>query len=133
MSRAAEITLMLLLIQGAIGFVDTIGMFDAHYMGDVSNNASYTITDLAAYSQTVDSGNPIPSDELLVAAHWIVEGFFLGIKIVWTMVFIFPMLVDKFHIPIELSVFIQIGIYFVYASFYSQYRTGKGWFQIKEI
>lgn len=133
MSRAAEITLILIITQASLVFVDDIGMFDAHYMGDISNNASYTITDLSVYSQTVDSGNPIPTDELLVAAHWIAEGFFLGIRIVWNLIFIFPMLVYKFHVPLELSLFIQAGIYFVYASFYSQYRTGKGWFQIKEV
>lgn len=128
MSRAAEITLILILVQASIGFVDSIGMFSAHYMGDTSNNASYTITDLQAYQTTGDI-----TDELLLAAHWIWEGFFIGIKIVLAVIFIFPTLISKFNVPIELSLFIQAGIYFIYASFYAQYKSGKGWFQIKEV
>lgn len=128
MSRAAEITLLLILAQASLGFVDSIGMFSAHYVTGVSNNASYTISDLNQY-QTSGS----VTDELLLAAHWIWEGFFIGINIILTVIFVFPMLIGKFNIPIELSIFIQAGIYFVYASFYAQYKSGKGWFQIKEV
>ncbi len=128
MSRAAEITLLLILLQASIGFVDATGLFTAHYMGDTSNNASYTITNLNQYQTSGDI-----TDELLLAAHWIWEGFFIGIKIVFTVIFVFPTLIDKFHVPLELSLFIQAGIYFIYASFYAQYKSGKGWFQIKEV
>lgn len=128
MSRAAEITLLLILAQASLGFVDSIGIFDEHYITGTSNNASYTISDLSEYQASGDI-----TDELLLAAHWIWEGFFIGIKIIMTVIFVFPMLIGKFNIPVELSIFIQAGIYFVYASFYAQYKSGKGWFQIKEV
>ena len=43
MSRASEITFILILLQASIGFVDASGMFDQHYVTIPSNNASYTI------------------------------------------------------------------------------------------
>lgn len=126
MSRASEITLLLILIQASIGFVDSIGMFDAQYVSTVSNNASYTIQDLSQYA-IQDAKDPIA--ELLLAARWMWEGFFIGIKIIFTVLFVFPTLVGSFHIPIELSLFIQAGIYYVYATWYSQFKSGKGWAQ----
>lgn len=127
MSRASEITLLLIILQASIGFVDSINLFDAQYVGDVSNNASYTISDLSQYEVSTNS----PIDELLLAAHWIWEGFFIGIKIIFTVVFVFPALVNTFHVPIELSLFIQAGIYYVYATWYSQFKSGKGWTQFE--
>lgn len=128
MSRASEITLFIIILQAAIGFVDATGMFSHHYLGDTQNNASYTITDLDAYStQTEEGGISGIVSEIDLYAHWAWEAFFIGLKIVFAVVFILPTLVTKFNVPVVLSVFIQAGIYYIYAIWFAQYKSGKGW------
>ena len=124
MSRASEITLFLILLQASIGFVDATGMFTEHYISVPSNNASYTISDLYSYSASQDPGI---IDEAMLAIHWMLESFLIGLKVVFTVIFVFPTLVTVFHVPVALSVFIQAGIYYVYAVFYAQFKSGKGW------
>ena len=126
MSRASEITLFLILLQASVGFVDATGMFSEHYIDVPSNNASYTIQDLSEYS---GSATPSIVDEIMLVAHWMIEGFFIGIKIIFTIVFVFPTLVSVFNIPAVLSIFIQTGVYYVYAIWYAQFKSGKGWKQ----
>lgn len=130
MSRASEITLFIILLQASVGFVDATGMFSQHYMGSVSNNASYNITDLNAYQA---AENQTIFDEVRIAAQWGIEAFLIGIKIILAVVAIFPTLVFVFHVPAILSLFIQAGIYYLYASFYAQYKSGKPWGLIKEV
>jgi hypothetical protein len=124
MSRASELTLFLIILQASIGFVDATGMFTEHYISVPQNNANYTLNDLSPYA-TVQNGGIV--DELILAAHWAIEALLIGIKVIFTVIFVYPTLVTAFNIPIALSVFIQAGIYYVYAVFYAQFKSGKGW------
>ena len=125
MSRASDITLFLILLQASIGFVDATGMFDQSYMGSaVQNNATYNITDLSEYKAVEDQDI---FDEVLLLAHWGIESFFIAIKILFAVIFIFPALIDRFNVPLILSIFIQAGIYYIYATWYAQYKSGRGW------
>ena len=124
MSRASEITLFLILLQSAIGFVDATGMFTEHYIDVPSNDADYTLNDLSVYNA---AENPGIVDELMLAAHWMIESFLIGLKILFTVIFVFPTLVTVFNIPAALSLFIQAGIYYVYAIWYAQFKSGRGW------
>ena len=126
MSRASEITLLIILLQSAIGFVDATGLFTSHYLEVPSNNASYTLTDLEEYTAVTDN-NENAIDEVMLFAHWAWETFFIGWKIVGAIVFIFPTLVSLFHVPLILSIFMQVGVYYIYATWAAQYRSGKGW------
>jgi len=126
MSRASDITLFLILLQASVGFVDATGMFTEHYIDVPSNDADYTLDDLSEYSVPADPGI---IDEIMLAAHWMVESFFIGIKIIFTVIFVFPTLVSRFGIPVALSLFIQAGVYYVYASWYAQFKSGRGWKQ----
>jgi hypothetical protein len=126
MSRASEITLFLILLQASVGFVDATGMFTEHYLDVPSNDADYTLNNLSAYNVANDGGIV---DELMLAAHWTIESFLIGLKIIFTVVFVFPTLITVFHVPIALSLFIQAGIYYVYAIWYVQFKSGKGWKQ----
>lgn len=125
MSRASDLTLFLIILQASIGFVDATGLFTSHYMGaPVSNNASYTISDLNTYTV-----NPDPSTwgELIMAAHWMVETLIIGVKIIFAVVFVFPTLVFVFNVPAILAAFLQVGVYYIYSIWYAQYKSGKGW------
>lgn len=126
MSRASEITLFIILLQSAIGFVDASGMFDLHYLDTPENNASYTITDLDSYASQVESQNSIQSQaELYIDWAW--DSFFIGLKVIFAVVFVLPTLVSTFGINILLATFIQAGIYYIYATWFAQYKSGRGW------
>lgn len=124
MSRASELTLFIILLQASIGFVDATGMFSEHYMGSVSNNASYTITDLESYAAVQEQDI---FDEVRVFAQWGIEAFFIGVKIVMAVIFVLPTLINVFGVPAILATFIQAGVYYVYSIWYAQYKSGKGW------
>jgi len=124
MSRASEITLFLILLQASIGFVDAIGLFDQSYLTVPSNNASYTLTDLEEYTAVQ---NPSITDEIMLMAHWAIEAFMIGIKVILTVVFVLPMLITTFGVPLALAAFIQAGIYYIYATWFAQYKSKAGW------
>ena len=124
MSRASELTLFIILLQASLGFVDATGMFNAHYVDVPDNNANYLVSDLDAYKSIEDQ---TIFDEVRVYAQWGIEALLIGIKIIMAVVIVFPTLVLVFHVPIILSLFIQAGVYYIYASFYAQYKSGKGW------
>lgn len=126
MSRASEITLFLIILQASIGFVDSIGLFSEHYMDVPDNNASYVVSDLEDYAAQRDQD---AIDVVWLMATWAWEAFFIAIKVIFTVAVVFPTLVNTFHIPVELSLFIQVGIYYVYAIWYAQFKSGKGWMQ----
>jgi len=126
MSRASEITLFIILVQAAIGFVDASGMFQAHYLDTPASNATYTVTDLDEYASQVDKTQSIV-DQAELYAYWAWDAFFIGIKIVLTVAFVWDTLVNTFGIDEILSTFIQVGIYYVYAVWYAQYKSGRGW------
>jgi len=65
-------------------------------------------------------------DEAILFIRWGIDAFFIVIKIVFTVIFVLPTLVNSFGIPLEISVFLQAGIYFYYALFYAQWKSGKG-------
>lgn len=126
MSRASEITLMIILIQASLGFVTATGMFSHNYMGSLQNNATYTITDLKEYSRQVE-GDVGVTDELMTLARWGLEAVTIGARILFAVVFVFWDLVTVFKVPMILAVFIQAGVYYLYAVFYAQFKSGKGW------
>lgn len=131
MSRASELTLFIILVQAAVGFVDATGMFQESYLSVPSNEADYTISDLDTFSS--QKGEPSLISDIMLGAEWVIESFFIGLKIVLAVVFVVPALVLTFHIPLILSAFIQVGVYYIYVSFYAQYKSGKPWGAIREV
>jgi len=127
MSRATEFALALILLQAAIGFVDGVGMFENTVVAPVQNNATYNLTHLSDMGSDTDSDSWI--DQITAGIDLFIGTFLIGLKIIFAILFVFPTLVDRFHVPLVLSLFIQAGIYFVYATWYAQYRSGKGWTQ----
>ena len=130
MSRAGDITLMLILLQASIGFVNTLHVFDDDYIATPSNSPmNYRIVNLTDYQASVDSDEPSPTAVLSLGLSWLWEGFVIGVKILLTVVVVFPTLVADpprgFGIPDALAVFLQIGIYFCYVIWYVQYKSGK--------
>ena len=126
MSRASEITLAIIMLQAAIGFVDATELFTEHYLGVPQNNATYTLTDLETYSEQTENEDSLIS-VIDLYANWAWEAFTIGIKIIFAVLFVLPTLITKFHVEHILATFIQVGIYYVYSTWYSQYKSGRGW------
>ncbi len=125
MSRATDITLFIIILQSAIGFVNATDLFSNDYYSTINNQYSYTVQNLSDYNAVTES--PSAGDYITLLASWTWQAFFIGIQIVFAVVFILPLLVTTFHIPLILSSFMQVGIYYIYASWYSQWKSGKGW------
>jgi len=125
MSRATSLALFLILLQASIGFVDATELFTVSYLDVPDNNAKYVMLDLEQYASQVDDTSAI--DSLMIMADWGIEAFFIGIKVVLTVIFVLPTLITIFGVPVALATFIQVGVYYVYATWYSQYKSGKGW------
>jgi hypothetical protein len=124
MSRATDITLFLILLQASIGFVNATDIFSTDYIATQTNQYSYTVQSLADYNKVTAA--PTAGDYITTLATWGWQAFFIGIQIVFAVVLIFPSLVTVFHVPMILSAFMQVGIYYVYALWYAQYKSGKG-------
>ena len=125
MSRASELTLFIILLQASIGFVDASGLFTQHFMEVPENNATYVISDLETYAtESQDTGIQSQIDLFL---NWAWESFFIGLKVIFAVVFVLPTLINTFGVPTILAVFMQVGVYYIYATWYAQYKSGKGW------
>ena len=124
-SRASEITLLLIILQAAIGFVNATDLFSIDYMSSQQNQYVYTVSNLSDYNEITEE--PGALDYLTSLAAWTWTSFLIGIKIVFAVLFIYPKLVDLFGIPEVLSGLLQIGIYYTYAIWYTQWKSGKGW------
>ena len=125
MSRASDITLFLIIIQAAIGFVNATGLFTEQYAPTPQNQYSYVVQNLSDYQTVTESESW--GTYLNVAVDFTISTFLIGLQVVFAVITIFPLLVWTFNVPVILSVFIQAGVYFVYAVWYSQYKSGRGW------
>jgi len=126
--RAFHIILFLIVLQASIVFVSDTGIFNQNYIENASlaKNTyykSYNITNLSQYNDL--NTEPSTWDYFTISARWIIEGFFLFIKIIFAIAFIFPLLISIFNVPTSLAAFIQGGIYVIYLWGYMQWKSGK--------
>ena len=124
MSRASDITLFLIILQACIGLVDGLAITSTAMAVPDNEAMHYNVTDLSEYQVSTDPGI---EDTLLMYADFAWEALIIGIKIIMTVVVVAPTLIGFFNVPTELAVVLQIGIYYIYATWYAQYKSGKGW------
>ena len=111
-----KIVSFLIFLQMAIGFINGIALFSNPYA--VAPDNEYTHYTLTAANQTYGaSSDGIDIVEAVTSGLTIAWMMF---KIMWSMfaaVFlIYPILVNTFHIPADLSLLIQCGIYILYGA-----------------
>ena len=122
--RAFDIILIIILMQAAIGFTNGIGLFDEPAYATPHNEVSgWNISTIG--SSTGDPGDQGIFDQISTLARWAWECLFIFLNIVLAIVYVFPTLVDTFHMPIVLSGFVQVGIYVLYVWGFMQYKSGK--------
>lgn len=109
-----KIVFFLIMIQMVIGYVNGMGMFATNSVVTPDNEyTQYTLTS----AQSVYGANSFGIDVVDMVTNGI-QIMWMSFKVLWTMLasvfFIYPTLVNQFHIPVELSVILQTGIYVIY-------------------
>jgi len=125
--RAYDIALFLVLVQASIAFVDSSGMFTQHYYDVPKNNASYVLTDLESYqSGGINGTHDIQSFDAIDAITGGWNAIKIALNILLSVVFVLPALMDVFGIEPILALFIQVGVYIIYALAYAQIISNRG-------
>jgi hypothetical protein len=122
--RATEIAIILIILQASIGFVNEMGIFSEDYAPTQNNQfTNYTVTDISGY----DSG----SKSIYEQATAVVSIFFDGLRtagtILFSVVVIYPTLVNLFHILPVISAFLQLVIWIIYSLAIAEIWSGR-WF-----
>jgi hypothetical protein len=129
MSRAADITLFIIILESSIGFVSATGLFTQDYVSTTSADQVrvYNVTNLNTFSHNLTAeSQPGITDIVSVSLFWLWEAFVIVVSIVLSIAIAWIPLVYTFHVPAILATFLQGGIYYCYALFYAQWKSGKG-------
>lgn len=123
--RSFEIILFLVCIQAAVGFVNTIDLFDDNYYATQSNRFTedYTISEISQYGDIAEEPSVLDYFEMTVT--WLWSSFFLFLNIVFGIAFLYFPLVNLFGMPQSLAVFIQAGVAIIYVWGYIQFKSGR--------
>ena len=126
--RAFEIILFIIIVQAAVVFTTDINLFDANYLeqSSLAKNQYSTTTiegNLSEYGSI--SENPSNWDYFKTSIVWSIEAMIMFVKIIFSIVFIFPVLVKVFEVPTVLAAFLQVGIVGIYIWGLAQWKTGK--------
>ena len=119
MNRFYEIVLLLVLAQAAIGFVNGIGIFtDPAYVQPDNPAAHWALSNISDFK--TDSEVVGVTDYVAQATGMIATGMTMIWNILGAIIYIYPALVDVFMMPESLAIVLQVGIYFIYATFLLQ-------------
>ena len=114
--RAIDLAIFILILNAAVVFVADVDLFDANYLeqGDLARNqySSYTIEEnLSEYG---NASSISTWDYFKMSVVWAIEAMIMFVKIVFSVVFIYPILVKVFGVPGVLSGFLQVGVWAIY-------------------
>jgi len=123
--RAWDITLLLIVVQACIGLVNGIGLFDVTYFATQNDSTAYTVGDISDLHDVEDGGEVSQMSYFDLAVTFGMAGINLLFKIVEAIVFIFPVLVDQFCIPLPLAAVLQSMIYLQIAWGYAQWKSNR--------
>jgi hypothetical protein len=124
--RAWDITFLLIVIQACIGLVNGIGLFDVNYFATQNDSTTtYTIGDISDLHDVAPGGEVSQMSYFDLAVTFGMAGINLLFKIIEAIVFIFPVLVDQFHIPLPLAAMLQSLIYMQIAWGYAQWKSNR--------
>ena len=124
--RAFEIILFIIILQAAVVFTTDIGLFDTNYLeqSSLARNQYSTVNiteNLSEFSNL--SVNPSNWDYFKTSIVWSVEALVWFIKIIFSIIFIFPVLIKVFGVPTDLAAFLQVGIVGIYIWGLVQWKT----------
>jgi len=124
--RAWDITLLLIVIQACIGLVNGIGLFDQAYFATQNDSTTaFTVGDISDLHDVESGGEVSQMSYFDLAVTFGMAGINLLFKIIEAIVFIFPTLVNLFHIPLPLAAVLQSMIYLQVAWGYAQWKSNR--------
>jgi len=124
--RAWDITFILIVVQACIGLINGIGLFDVTYFTTQNDSTTaYTVGDISNLHDVESGGEVSQMSYFDLAVTFGMAGINLLFKIVEAIVFIFPTLVNQFHIPLPLAAVLQSMIYLQVAWGYSQWKSNR--------
>jgi hypothetical protein len=132
--RAIDISIFLIALQASLKFVAILGIFStSYYAGPANHWTEQSISNLSDYSVNATSATMELSlfQEASMAIEFLYDSLFFMIEILLSVIVIFPTLVRTFHIPIEVSGFLQTFVWFMYYLGYRQWKSGKSVDQFK--
>lgn len=124
--RAWDITFLLIVIQACIGLVNGIGLFDVSYFATQNDTTTgFTVGDISDLHDVETGGEVSQMSYFDLAVTFGMAGINLLFQIVQAIVFIFPTLVEQFHVPLPLAAVLQSMIYLQVAWGYSQWKSNR--------
>ena len=125
MMRMIEIALFLIILNATIGFVADIPLFPEQYITTPQNDyMSYNISSLSESIGDV-SEDPGFIDYAKFSITWAWEGFKMLLKIIFSIVVIYPAMVEVFHVPPALAALLNVGVIVIYILGIIQWKSGK--------
>lgn len=123
--RAYELALFIVLLSGAIGLVNGLGVFSESYISTPQNyvSGSFNVSELNKTSSMTGHSGALDYFSSIISWSW--QGLTIFLNVIFCIVCLYPTLVNDFGVPALLSGFMQLGIYVVYAVGFIQFLTGK--------
>ena len=127
---------MCLLLQAAIVFVGAIGIFEDDPIGSTQFQNEYTtwtiegtlgedFEDFALANSTNSTGIRYQVDTFLLSVTWVWQSFIWVMKILASVILIYPTLKNTFGIPTELSALIQGAVTVIYVWGWIQWKSNR--------
>jgi len=134
--RAFEIAMMCVLLQASIVFVGAMNIFSGDPLASGAHQNQYTswtvestlgedFEDYAVGNSTNSSGILYQVDTFLIGVTWIWQSFIWVMRILVSVVLIYPTLAWVFGVPEELSALIQIGVVMIYIWGWVQWKSNR--------
>lgn len=124
--RAWDITFLLIVVQACIGLVNGVGLFDQTYFTTQNDSTTaYTVGDISDLHDVESGGEVSQMSYFDFAVTFGMAGINLMFNIIQAIVFIFPVLVTQFQIPLPIAAVMQSLIYMQVAYGYAQWKSNR--------
>ena len=120
--RGLEIAILVIFISASIGFLGQIGIFGTQYgyeergpymFWTVSNLTAYQDKDLSVF------------DQVKLYIQFTIDSILWLAQIMFSIIVIYPVLVDTFHVPAAAATVISLGVWMSIVLGYAQWRAAR--------
>ncbi|MFA7162505.1 MAG: hypothetical protein WC083_08055 [Candidatus Methanomethylophilaceae archaeon] len=125
--RAWEIAKFLIIIQATIGLMNGMGYFGdsgTYFPTQNDSTTQYTVGDISEFNPAT-SGGVTQMGYFDMAVTFVMAGLNLVLKVIESIIFIFPTLVNTFGVPIPLAAILQIVIHMEVLYGVAQWKSGR--------
>jgi hypothetical protein len=129
--RAIDLAMLIIIIEMGIGFLSSpdLGLFTPSVLGAVNPDAASNV--YVAQYQSNDSfksltNQPSNVNMVTLALDWAFAGWSMFLSILTAFAFISWTLYSTFHLPMQICLFVQGIVYFIYSLGILEWKSGKG-------